>query len=152
MPPPPKDHAVTDADLDDGLAGLMPKVRTITFGSTVVHVRELPINEIAPLVEQFRSVLAAMKVADADVLDFVQRHPAETSSVAAAVTGIPAGTWRKAGAGKLIAVLTAAAEVNADFFVQCVGLGAILGALAGEAPGDGSTPSATSSAPGTPAP
>lgn len=145
---PPKDMKEA-AVQDDSLAGLLPSTRTMRFGDTVVTVRELAIGEIAPLVDQFRRVLATMRTSDADVLDFVRANPRETAEVAAAVTGIPASTWTRAGASKLVAVLTVAAEVNADFFVQCVGLGAILGALTVGSDGAGQTPSATSSAPDT---
>lgn len=148
----PKDRPSAEPTSDaDSLSALVPAFRAVAFGQSEVRVRELTAEELPEIVEAMRPLLAAVEGGAGDFLRMIPGMMGPACAVAQATTGIAAAHWKRAGIGKLAEVVRVALELNLDFFVHGLAIGATLAVMAPRR-GDGPTPSPSSPLAATPGP
>lgn len=133
---------------DAELSAILPEVRYVEFGEQRIAVRELTAEEWPPVVEDFKPLYEIWTSGGELTIGKVMGALlAPACRVAAATTTRSAAEWKRAGGGKLLAVVKVAVQVNADFFVHALELLAMFGAMVPKPAG--LTPSPTLQAEGT---
>lgn len=120
---------------DHSIADLLPASRDVVIGTSTFKVRELVAEELVAVHPQLVRLFVSLNEADG-----MRDEVAAMAAVAAACTGVPVESWRRAAIGKLYTVAEAALALNMDFFVHRAVLMAKLGAGTS---GAGPTQSAT---------